>query len=413
MSTNNPFLSAQKQMQTAYEFLQGRFDSEFPKILTPDRVIEVSIPVMMDSGEVQVFSWYRSQHNSARGPYKGGVRYHQDVSKEEVMALSMWMSIKCATLDLPLGGGKGWIIVDPKKLSKRELEALSRGWVEKLYKYIGPLDDVPAPDVNTNGEIMSWFVDEYSRLIGHWAPGAFTGKPLAIGGSLGRDTATAQGGLYVLEAYLKWANDSLKWKKVVIQGAGNAWLNMIELIAKSWAILIGTSDSHGGIYHEDGLDVSEIVRLKKEKKSLQEYKHTKHISNGELLELHCDILIPAALENQITSDNAHKINASLIMELANGPITPDADEILYKKDIAVIPDILANAWGVTVSYFEQVQNSMNYYWSREEVQEKLKLKMEKALEGVLRSAKEHRVMLRTWAYVVALERILEAMKIRS
>ena len=409
----NPFLSAQKQMNTAYEFLKGRYDDEFPKILTPERIIEVSIPVKMDNGEMKVFTGYRSQHNAARGPYKGGVRYHPDVTKEEVMALSMWMSIKCATLDLPLGWGKGGIILDPKQLSKKELESLSRGWVQKLYKYIGPLDDVPAPDVNTNGEVMSWFVDEYSMLVGHWTPGAFTGKPLSIGGSLGRDTATAQGGLYVLEAYLKWKNDSLRWKKVVIQGAGNAGLNMIELITKTGAILIGTSDSHGWIYNEHGLDIEEIVRLKKEKQSLQGYREAKHITNEALLELSCDILVPAALENQITLENAQNIQAQLIMELANGPITPDADEILFQKGIPVIPDILANAWGVTVSYFEQVQNSMNYYWSKEEVQEKLKLKMEKALDWVIHSADTHGVMIRTWAYIVALERILEAMKVRA
>lgn len=440
MSSNNPFLSAQTQMRTAYEYLKWQYDEQFPKILSPERIIEVSIPVKMDSWEIRIFTGYRSQHNAARWPYKGGIRYHQDVNKDEVMALSMWMSIKCATLDLPLGGGKWGVIVDPKTLSKRELEALSRGWVDKLYKYIGPLDDVPAPDVNTNGEIMSWMVDEYSKLVGHWTPGTFTGKPLSIGWSLGRDTATAQGGLYVLEAYLasfakevptKEAEDlvpkksplppftkevtenPLKWKKVVIQGAGNAGLNMIELIGKTGALLIGTSDSHGGIYNESGLDIEEIVRLKKAKLSLESYSNAKHITNAELLELECDILIPAALENQITADNADKIRAILIMELANGPITPEADKTLFKKGIPVIPDILANAGGVTVSYFEQVQNSMNYYWSREEVQEKLKLKMERALFWVLDSAKSHHVMLRTWAYIVAMERILRAMKDRE
>ena len=217
MSINNPFLSAQSQMQTAYAFLQGRYDAQFPKMMNPERVIEVNIPVQMDSGEIRNFVGYRSQHNGARGPYKGGIRYHQDVTIDEVKALSTWMSIKCATLDLPLGGGKGGIIVNPKELSENELEQLSRGWVQKLYKYLGPLDDVPAPDVNTNGQIMSWMVDEYSRLVGHWTPGTFTGKPLSIGGSLGRDTATAQGGLYVLEAYLKTSNETLKGKKVVIQ----------------------------------------------------------------------------------------------------------------------------------------------------------------------------------------------------
>jgi glutamate dehydrogenase/leucine dehydrogenase len=332
------------------------------------------------------------------------------------------MSIKCATLDLPLGGGKGGIILNPKELSERELEAVSRGWVQKLYKYIGPLDDVPAPDVNTNGQIMSWMVDEYSRLVGHWTPGTFTGKPLSIGGSLGRDTATAQGGLYVLEAYLTSKSDTLKGKKIVIQGAGNAGLNMIELIAKTGAILIGTSDSHGGIVDPDGLDIAQIVELKKNKKSLAEYTFSSptdkggqggFVSNSELLELDCDILIPAALENQITSDNAQNIKAKLIIELANGPITPDADTVLFGNGIAVIPDILANAGGVTVSYFEQVQNHANYYGSREEVQQKLKLKMETALAGVLKSATEHKVMLRTGAYVVAMERILEAMKVRG
>ena len=425
MSINNPFESARTQMSTAYAFLKWQYDSQFPFLLSPDRVIEVFIPIEMDSGEIKVFTGYRSQHNNARWPYKWGIRYHQDVTKDEVMALSTWMSIKCATLDLPLGWGKWGIIVDPKTLSKREHEALSRGWVDKLYKYIGPLDDVPAPDVNTNGEIMSWMVDEYSKLVGHWTPGTFTGKPLSIGGSLGRDTATAQGGLYVLEAYLKATTPStgvdtpsewrgiLKWKKIVIQWAGNAGLNMIELIAKTGAILIATSDSHGGISDEKWLDIAKIVELKKNKKSLSEYDGVKHITNSELLELACDILIPAALENQITSENAHKIQATLIMELANGPITPDADIVLFQKGIPVIPDILANAWGVTVSYFEQVQNSMNYYWSRAEVQEKLKLKMETALKGVLASAEEHGVMLRTWAYVVAMKRILEAMKVRG
>lgn len=413
MSQNNPFESARTQMRTAYQYLAPEYAHEFETLLSPDRIIEVAIPVVMDDGSTRTFTGYRSQHNSARGPYKGGIRYHQDVNKDEVMALSAWMSIKTATLDLPLGGGKGGIIVDPKTLSKWELERLSRGWVQKLYKYIGPLDDVPAPDVNTNGEIMSWMVDEYSKLTGHWAPGTFTGKPLSIGGSLGRDTATAQGGLYVLEAYMRAKNDTLSGKKVVIQWAGNAGLNMIELIAKTGTILIATSDSHGGIYDENGLDIARIVELKKNKKSLSEYSEAKHITNSELLELSCDILIPAALENQITSDNAKNIKARLILELANGPITPDADTVLFSKGIPVIPDILANAGGVTVSYFEQVQNNMNYYWSRAEVQEKLKLKMETALHWVLESAESHGVMIRTGAYIVAMKRILEAMRVRG
>lgn len=426
----NPFLSAQEQMRTAYEFLRWQYDHEFEKLLFPDRVIEVTLPVTRDDGSTQIFTGYRSQHNNVRGPYKWGIRYHQDVTKDEVIALSTWMSIKCATLDLPLGGGKWGIIVDPRTLSKRELEALSRGWVQKLYKYIWPTDDVPAPDVNTNGEIMAWMVDEYSKLVWHWSPGTFTGKPLSIGGSLGRDTATAQGGAYVLEAYLETQNKThsrenlLAWKKIIVQWAGNAWGHMMEILSKKWAIIIGTSDSQWAIYDSRGLDVGKVKAIKSEKKSLREYFPSLSsesegnsvwvsLTNAELLEKPCDVLVPAALENQITSENADRIQAQLILELANGPVTPQADSVLFEKWIPVIPDILANAGGVTVSYFEQVQNNMNYFWSAEEVQTKLKGKMETALHSVVQSANEHHVMLRTGAYVIALRRILEAMKVRG
>ncbi len=413
MSTNNPFTSAQTQMRSAYAFLTPEYTHEFEALLEPERIIEVSIPVKMDDGTMRLFIGYRSQHNNARGPYKGWIRFHQDVNKDEVKALSAWMSIKTATLDLPLGGGKGGIIVDPKLLSAWELERLSRGYVEKLYKYLWPLDDVPAPDVNTNGQIMTWMVDEYSKLVGHWSPGTFTGKPLSISGSLGRDTATAQGWLYVLEAYLKWKGETLVWKRVIVQGAGNAGLNMIEHLESTWAILVWTSDSKTAIYDPNGLSIKEIVELKKAKKSLLDYGGAKKITNEELLVQITDILIPAALENQITSMNAKDIKTGLIMELANGPTTPDADIILFWNGIPVIPDILANAWWVTVSYFEQVQNSMNYSWSSAEVQEKLKLKMETALAWVLASSEKHKTMIRTGAYIVALERILEAMRIRG
>lgn len=378
--TVNPFESARTQMKAAYEYLAPKYDHEFALALFPERVIEVSIPVVMDDGTTRVFTGYRSQHNGARGPYKGGIRYHQDVNKDEVMALSTWMSIKCATLDLPLGGGKGGIIVNPKELSDRELEELSRGYVRKLYKYLGPTQDVPAPDVNTNGKIMAWMVDEYSKLVGTWTPGTFTGKPVSIGGSLGRDTATAQGGVYVLTSYLESKADSITGKKVMIQGAGNAGLVMAHLLKEAGAIIVGVSDSHGAIYDASGIDITAIEALKAAKKSVQDHTSGVHYTNAEFLELPCDILIPAALENQITVDNASKIQAKLILELANGPVTPDADAILFSRQIPVIPDILANAGGVTVSYFEQVQNGMNYFWSREEVQEKLKLKMNQALK---------------------------------
>lgn len=412
MSLNNPYLSAQVQIQTAYSHLKWPYDDQITLLLSPERILEVNIPVKMDSGVVKVFTGYRSQHNNARGPYKGGIRFHQDVTVDEVKALSMWMSIKCATLDLPLGGGKGGIIVDPKKLSANELEQLSRGWVKKLYKYLGEKDDVPAPDVNTNGQIMSWMVDEYSQLVGHWNPGVFTGKPLSIGGSLGRDTATAQGGFYVLEAYLQSKSDSIKGKKVIVQGAWNAGLHMMDLLVKNGAILIGASDSRWAIFTKDGLDLTQIRELKSAQQSLSEYKGATFISNAELLETACDILIPAALENQITEKNAKNIQAWLILELANGPVTPEADALLFARWIDIIPDILANAGWVTVSYFEQVQNGNNYYWSQKEVQEKLKLKMETALKSVLESTQKHKVMIRTGAYIIALQRILEAMKIR-
>lgn len=400
-------------MREAYDLLEKKYPHEFTSLLSPERVIEVSIPVCMDDGTTQVFTWYRSEHSSARGPYKWGIRYHQDVTKDEVMALSAWMSMKCAVLDLPLGGGKWWVIVDPKHLSPRELESLSRGWVQKLYKYLGPLHDIPAPDVNTNGNIMAWMVDEYSRLVGTWSPGAFTGKPLAIGGSLGRDTATAQGGFFVLEGFLAEKKEKIAGKKIIVQGAGNAWLTMIRLLSEAGAIIIGASDSHTGVFDPDGLDIEQMLSLKKWRWSLDSYTWGKKLSNAELLQESCDILIPAALENQITMENAEKIQAGLILELANGPTTPDADTILFARGISVIPDILANAGGVTVSYFEQVQNNANYFWSLEEVQEKLSLKMKQALQWVLFHANQKNTSLRMGAYIVALTRILEAMEARG
>lgn len=410
---DNPFQSARMQMHEAYLLLGKQYEREFEALQTPDRVIEVSIPVVMDDGSTRVFIGYRSEHNAARGPYKWGIRYHQDVTKEEVMALSVWMSMKCAVLDLPLGGGKWGVIVDPKMLSKREIESLSREWVRKLYKYLWPLHDIPAPDVNTNSEIMAWMVDEYSRLVGTWSPWAFTGKPLSIGGSLGRDTATAQWGFFVLEKYLTLSGHGLEGKRVIVQWAGNAWLTMIDLLSKAWATIVGTSDSHTAIFDEAGLDVKEIITLKHAKKSLEEYHGATKLSNDELLIKACDILIPAALENQITGENAEKVDTEIILELANGPTTPEADAILFGRWIPVIPDILANAWGVTVSYFEQVQNNANYYWSREEVHEKLERKMQTALSEVLLQAKEKHTSLRMGAYLVALERVLEAMRMRG
>lgn len=409
-NTISAFKNAQEQLSNVKKYFEPE-DSKYFEILSePNRVIEVYIPVQMDDGTTKIFTGYRSQHSDARGPYKGGIRFHQNVDTDEVKALSLWMSIKTATLDLPIGGGKWGVIVDPKTLSKWELERLSRGWVQKLYKYIGPTQDVPAPDVNTTPEIMAWMMDEYSKLVWEYSPGAFTGKPLAAGGSLGRWEATAQWWLFVLESYLERNKMSLKGKKVIIQWAGNAWLTMVKLLKDTGAILVGISDSKSWIYDSNGLDYNSVLEFKNEKKSFTEASFGTKISNEKLLEQASDILIPAALENQITKDNAWKIQASLILELANGPTTPEADAILWNKGIPVIPDILANAGWVTVSYFEQVQNNTNYYWEATEVQEKLEKKMKNAAKSVFDTAESKGVNLRQGAYIVALRRIIDAMQ---
>lgn len=412
--TSNPFAAALSQMNKAQSYLSSDYGPYFQRLLTPERIIEVSIPVTMDDGSTQIFTGYRSQHSHALGPYKGGIRFHLQVTRDEVMALSLWMSIKTATLGLPLGGGKWGVIVDPKKLSTRELEALSRGYARAIAPFIGPQTDIPAPDVNTTPQIMAWMSDEYNQSVGGSHPGTFTGKPLSIGGSLGRDTATAQGGVYALEHYLASIGEEIAGKKVIIQWAGNAGLHMISLLRDRGAILVGTADSRGAIYDPSGLDIDRILVLKKEHKSVIEYNTQLVLSDpADLLVQATDILIPAALEGQITEVNAPGIQARLILELANGPTTPEADDILFARSIAVIPDILANAWGVTVSYFEQVQNNLNYYWSADEVQDKLRTKMHQALDGILSFSTEHDIPLRTAAYTIALKRITEAMRVRS
>ncbi len=323
------------------------------------------------------------------------------------------MTMKCAVIDIPLGGGKWGIVVNPKGLSEAELEQLSRGYVRSIYKYIGPTQDVPAPDVNTNPKIMAWMMDEYSRLVWEYAPGSFTGKPLTSGWSKWRWAATAKGGLYVLSTILALRNETLAGKTVVIQWAWNAGLTMASLLSYEWAKIVAISDSEGGIYDSNGLDVHKIQSLKKEKNSVTAYVGATIISGHEVLELPCDILIPAALENQITLENAHKIQAWLILELANGPITPEADVILSARKIDVIPDILANAWGVMVSYFEQVQNASNYYWDESEVDQKLRLKISHAAKDVFDTALKHGTTYRLAAYVIALQRVFTSMKDRQ
>jgi len=407
----NVFENAQSQIKKAFETgkdFTGDLN-KLPIILQPQRVIEVNIPVRMDDGTVKVFNGYRSQHNDARWPFKGWIRFHQDVDKDEVMALSMWMSIKCTVVWIPLWGWKGWIIVNPKELSESELEQLSRWYVQKLYKYIGSGQDVPAPDVNTNPKIMAWMMDEYSKLVWIYSPGSFTGKPMTAGWSAGRWAATAQGWVYVLQKILELKWQAISGKDIVIQWAWNAGLTMAWLMVDLWAKIVWISDSKWAIYNKDGLDINEIRNIKSKRESVINYKDAELIGDKEILEKSCDILIPAALENQITKDNASKVQAKLILELANGPTTPEADEILYGKWISIIPDILANAGWVMVSYFEQVQNDMNFYWEADEVDAKLHKKITAAAADVFETASEHKSDLRTGAYIIAIKKIFNAM----
>ena len=417
MSVNNldAFLNARKQIKNACELFDNCKDdaNKYELISSPRRIIEVNIPVRMDDGNIKTFTGFRSQHNNARGPFKWGIRFHQDVDISEVKALSMWMTFKCAVIDIPLWGGKWWIIVNPKELSKWELERLSRWYVRELYKYIWPEQDIPAPDVNTNPQIMAWMMDEYSELVWKYSPGSFTWKPLTSGGSKWRWAATAQGWVYVLEKILELKWDSISGKKVVIQWAWNAWLTMAILLVKLWAIIVWISDSKWWIYNEKWLFIDKISRLKSERKSVIEYLDAEKLGAKEILEKKCDILIPAALENQITATNAWNIDTKIILELANWPITPDADEILFEKNIPVIPDILANSGWVMVSYFEQVQNNTNFYWEEDEIDEKLHKKITKAAIEVYEKSEEYNTKLRNWAYIVALKRVIDAMKDRG
>lgn len=409
------FENARKQMRNACDLYDGcRLDTnKYELISHPSRIIEINIPVRMDNGSIKTFTWFRSQHNDARGPFKGWIRFHQDISRSEVKALSMWMTIKCAVIDIPLGGWKGGIIVNPKELSTWELERLSRGYVRALYKYIWPEVDIPAPDVNTTPQIMAWMMDEYSTLVGKYSPGSFTGKPLSSGWSAGRSSATAQWGVYVLQEILGHMDMELKWKKIIIQWAWNAGLTAAKILNQLWVIIVGISDSKWGIYNNQGLDIDAISELKKSRKSVTEYDDGEVLGEKEVLEKQCDILIPAALENQITNDNADKIKASIILELANGPITPEADEVLASKGVTIIPDILANAGWVMVSYFEQVQNNANFYWEEDEVDSKLKKKITFAANSVFDTANEYKTSLRSGAYIIAMQRIFNAMKDRG
>lgn len=385
------------------------FGSEFIlKLRQPDRDIRISIPVKMDDGSTKIFEGYRVEYNNAMGPYKGGIRYHQDTEINEVKALAFWMTIKCAVAGIPMGGGKGGITVDPKKISKGELERLSRGWVAKLSDIIGPKKDVPAPDVNTTPEIMAWMADEFEKLTGDKTGAVITGKPLDKGGSEGRGTATAQGGFYVFESLKQELNLPEKCK-VAIQGFGNAGSYASLIWSKAGHSVVAISDSKGGVYNPEGLDIEKLLEHKKSTGSLSGFPGSKDITNAELLETECDLLIPAAFENQITNANADNIRAKAILELANGPITPEADEILFKKGVPIVPDVLANSGGVTVSYFEWDQNLKGEHWSEVEVFEKLQPMLADSAKKIAANAKDLNTDLRRGAFVLALERIKEKM----
>ncbi|MEX0649509.1 MAG: Glu/Leu/Phe/Val dehydrogenase [Candidatus Andersenbacteria bacterium] len=396
----------------------------------PQRVVEVELPVEKDDGTIEIFHGYRVQHNNARGPYKGGVRFHPNVDLNEIKALAAWMSLKTAVMDIPYGGAKGGVTVDPYSLTDRELQRLSRLFVERLGSTIGPTVDIPAPDVNTNSQIMAWFADEYMRLNGGdgHAEAAFTGKPLTLGGSQGREEATGRGGVIVLLEYLKAKGKDPKDMTVAVQGFGNVGSYFAKFADEAGFKVVAVSDSEGGLFYKDGCNVQAMIqsvtaggKLEKNicypKKSVTDVEDDmsscEPISNKELLELEVDILVPAAVENQITEDNANNIKASIILEMANGPTTAEADNILQEKNIAVIPDILANAGGVTVSYYEWTQNLQNLYWSEEEVNTKLERKMRIAVQEVLQQQEENLCTMREAAYRLAIGRLQDAMLLRG
>jgi len=406
---SNPFGNAMKQLDKAASIMN--LDNNIHEVLKqPDRVLTVSIPVKMDSGEVKVFTGYRSQFNNTLGPYKGGIRYHWNVTIDEVKALSFWMAIKCATVNIPLGGGKGGIIVNPKEMSEGEVERLSRGYIQKIWRNIGSDKDVPAPDVYTTPQIMAWMRDEYEKLVGHPDPGVITGKPIEDGGSEGRGYSTAQGGVYCVRELAKKMDMNPSETTVAIQGFGNAGSFMAKILSSLGYKIVAVSDSRGAIFSEAGLDIAAVEAFKTETKSVTDFPGVKNLRNEELLELDVDVLVPAALENVITDTNAHNIKAKAVVELANGPTTPEADEILKEKGVILVPDVLANAGGVTVSYFEWDQNVKGEHWTEADVLEKLEKIMVDAFNDVWETKETYGIDMRTAAFVRAVERIAGKME---
>ena len=408
----NPYEVALEQLDVAAERL--RLDPAIHEMLKrPMRVIIVNIPVLMDNGHVRVFTGYRVHYNDALGPTKGGIRYHPDLTLDEVIALAAWMTFKTAVVGLPLGGAKGGIRCNPKEMSLGELERLTRGYTRGIARFIGSNVDVPAPDIYTNEQVMAWIMDEYNEITGTYAPGVVTGKPIDIGGSRGRSEATSRGLIYTVAEATRRLGIKLDGAEAAIQGYGNVGLHAATMLHELGCKIIAVSDSKGGIYNSEGLDPLEVKEHKHKTGSVINFQGAKNITNEELLELECEILVPAAIENQITQKNSHNIKVRVIAEGANGPTTPEADKILYERGVFVIPDILANAGGVTVSYFEQVQNQMNYYWTEEEVESRLEKVMRKSFREVFSISEEHKVPMRTAAYILAVKKIANNIKTRK
>ena len=411
--TLNPFEIAQKQVKSACDKLNA--DPAVYEILkNPMRVLEVSFPVRLDNGTVKTFTGFRSQHNNAVGPFKGGLRFHPNVTRDEVKALSTWMTFKCSVAGIPYGGGKGGMAIDPKDYSENELEKISKGFAKAISPIIGEKVDIPAPDVNTNGQIMSWMVDAYEEVAGKSTKGVFTGKPLEFGGSLARTEATGYGVHLTAKKALAKLNIDVKGATYAVQGFGNVGFYTAYYAHKDGAKIIAFSNSHVAIYNENGIDMEAIIKdFEENGRILTNKGYGKDITNAELLELQVDVLAPCALENQITSENADRVKAKVVAEGANGPTTPEADAILFNKGIVVIPDILANSGGVVVSYFEWVQNLQSHYWTFEEVQQKEDTLLSTAFEDVWNLADKYKVDLRNAAYMKSIERISKAMKLRG
>jgi glutamate dehydrogenase (NAD(P)+) len=409
----NPFQIAQQQLDEAARLL-GLDPATHALLREPQRELVVTFPVRMDDGQVKVFKGYRVQYNDSRGPTKGGLRFHPDETVDTVRALAAWMTWKCAVVDIPLGGGKGGVTCNPKAFSPYELERVARGYIRAINKILGEKTDVPAPDVYTNPQVMAWMMDEYSLIQGHNVPGVITGKPLPLGGSQGRADATARGGIFCVREAAKVLGVNLQGATAAIQGYGNAGQFAHQLAVELLGMkVVAISDSRGGIYNPAGLDYQATIKHKDTTGSVIEFEDAQSISNEDLLELEATVLFPSALENVITEHNAARITAKIVAELANGPTTPEADHIFFENGIYVIPDFLCNAGGVTVSYFEQVQNAYNYYWPLETVHERLDLKMTAAFHAVYEMAEAKKVHNRLAAYLVAVDRVAEAVRLRG